>query len=120
MAIEKVREIIEHFMFFNEAVRAVVLATSDGLEYLTIGNIEGALISATSAVILSTSERISVEAGVGEPREVILYCESGYLIFVKVSEEMILCIIASPDLVIGERFRADLRLLVKQLNETVR
>jgi len=109
---------MRRFISTSPGVRGVVLATWDGLEYASVGEVADApSISAASSVVLSTARRASEITGAGEPIDAAVFCEGGTLYFRVVGDEFILCIFG--DIVVSDVFRAEVRLLARRLERAL-
>ncbi len=111
-------DVMERFIAASPGVRGVILATGEGLKYASIGEVADASgMSAASSAVLSTAREASEAAGVGEPTDVAIFCERGTLYFRAIRGGFILYILG--DMVVGEVFRAEARLLARRLERAL-
>ncbi len=111
MGIEEIKKVISNLMAFDSHIKAVVLATADGLEYLTVGNVDGESLSAISAVIFAATQTAGKRSGMGVPSQVIVRFESGYFLIRKISEELVLCVVSDSERPPSHVFLAEIEML---------
>ncbi len=115
MSTEEIRRVISELMSFDKQIRAVIIATVDGLEYLTVGNVEGEGLSAISAVIYAATQKAGDRSGMGMPYHVIIRFESGYFFIKKISEDLVLCVVSDSERPPGHVFLAEIEMLEENI-----
>jgi|GEM_PF-6661885 len=115
MSTEEIRKVIDNLMSFDKHIKAVIIATVDGLEYLTVGDVDGESLSAISAVIFAATQTAGDRSGMGMPSQVIIRFESGYFFIKKISGDLVLCVVSSAERPPGHVFLAEIEMLEENI-----